>query len=52
MKTSLLSNWLIGFGAAVSIAEIITGTYFSSLGMELRLWAIIIGILILFWLRI
>ncbi len=32
-RTSILDNGLIWFGAAVSIAEIITGTYMASLGL-------------------
>lgn len=32
--TSIFSNSLIWFGAGVSIAEIVTGTYLASLGME------------------
>ena len=31
-KTSLFENGLIWFGAGVSIAEILTGTYFAPLG--------------------
>lgn len=42
-KTSLLENGLIWFGAGVSIAEILTGTYFSSLGFQKGLAAILIG---------
>ena len=42
-KTSLFENGLIWFGAAVSIAEIITGTYFAPLGFEKGLLAIILG---------
>lgn len=42
-RTTLLSNGLIWFGAAVSIAEILTGTYFSPLGIEKGLLAIVIG---------
>ena len=30
--TSILSNSIIWFGAGVSIAEILTGTYFAPLG--------------------
>ena len=30
-KTSVFSNGLIWFGAGVSIAEILTGTYFAAL---------------------
>lgn len=41
--TSLLGNGLIWFGAGVSIAEIITGTYIAPLGFEKGVWAIIIG---------
>ena len=42
-KTSLFENGLIWFGAGVSIAEILTGTYFSSLGFGKGLVAILIG---------
>lgn len=42
-RTSLLDNALIWFGAGVSIAEILTGTYFSSLGFGRGLAAILIG---------
>ena len=31
-RTSLFENGLIWFGAGVSIAEILTGTYFAALG--------------------
>ena len=41
--TSLFENGLIWFGAGVSIAEILTGTYFSSLGFWNGLFAIIVG---------
>ena len=41
--TSLFENGLIWFGAAVSIAEILTGTYFASLGFQKGLLAIILG---------
>ncbi|MBK7921278.1 MAG: putative hydroxymethylpyrimidine transporter CytX [Veillonella sp.] len=43
MKTSILDNGLLWFGAAVSIAEIMTGTYFATLGLETGLAAIILG---------
>ena len=33
-RTSLFENGLIWFGAGVSIAEILTGTYLASLGMK------------------
>ena len=33
-KTNVFSNVLIWFGAAVSIAEILTGTYFAPLGFK------------------
>ena len=38
-KTSLFDNGLIWFGAGVSLAEILTGTYFSTwdLAVDLRL---------------
>ena len=42
-RTSLLDNALIWFGAGVSIAEILTGTYFSSLGFGRGLAAILVG---------
>ena len=43
MRTSVLENALIWFGAAVSIAEIMTGTYFAPLGFGKGLFAIILG---------
>lgn len=42
-QTSLFENGLIWFGAGVSIAEILTGTYFAPLGFGKGLLAIIIG---------
>lgn len=42
-RTSLFENGLIWFGAAVSIAEILTGTYFAPLGFSKGLLAILIG---------
>lgn len=42
-KTTLLDNGLIWFGAGVSIAEILTGTYFASLGVEKAVLAIVLG---------
>lgn len=45
-KTNLLENGMIWFGAGVSIAEILTGTYFASLGLRNALLAILIGHLI------
>lgn len=45
-KTSTFNNALIWFGAGVSIAEIITGTYFATLGFSRGLAAILIGHLI------
>ena len=41
--TSVFNNALIWFGAGVSIAEIITGTYFAPLGFSRGLAAILIG---------
>lgn len=41
--TSVFSNILIWFGAGVSIAEILTGTYFASLGIQKGIIAILIG---------
>ncbi|MBQ9207485.1 MAG: putative hydroxymethylpyrimidine transporter CytX [Treponema sp.] len=45
-QTSIFSNALIWFGAAVSIAEIITGTYFAPLGFVQGTVAILVGHLI------
>ena len=42
-RTSALENGLIWFGAGVSIAEILTGTYFAPLGLTKGLLAIIVG---------
>ena len=42
-KTSSFQNSLIWFGAAVSIAEILTGTYFAPLGFTKGLLAILVG---------
>ena len=42
-RTSAFENGLIWFGAAVSIAEILTGTYFAPLGFTKGLFAILIG---------
>ena len=42
-RTSVYENGLIWFGAAVSIAEILTGTYFAPLGFQKGLAAVIIG---------
>lgn len=42
-KTSVFSNGLIWFGAGVSIAEILTGTYLAPLGFGRGLAAIILG---------
>lgn len=42
-KTSVLANGLIWFGAGVSLAEILTGTYFAPLGFGKGLLAIVIG---------
>ena len=42
-RTSVFENGLIWFGAAVSIAEILTGTYFAPLGFTKGLLAILIG---------
>jgi len=41
--TSVFENSLIWFGAAVSIAEILTGTYFAPLGFSKGLIAILLG---------
>ena len=42
-KTTSFQNGLIWFGAGVSIAEILTGTYFAPLGFAKGLAAILIG---------
>lgn len=42
-RTSIFENGLIWFGAAVSIAEILTGTYFAPLGFGRGLAAIVLG---------
>lgn len=42
-RTSVFENGLIWFGAAVSIAEILTGSYFAPLGFTKGLLAILIG---------
>ena len=42
-KTTVFQNSLIWFGAAVSLAEILTGTYLAPLGMERGLAAIVLG---------
>ncbi len=42
-KTSLFENGLIWFGAGVSIAEILTGTYYAGMGMENAILAILTG---------
>ena len=45
-KTSLLANGLIWFGAAVSVAEFLTGTFLAPLGLGRGIAAIILGHLI------
>ena len=42
-RTSVFENGLIWFGAAVSIAAIMTGTYFAPLGFSKGLLAILLG---------
>lgn len=42
-RTSIFENGLIWFGAAVSIAEILTGTYLAPLGFSKGMTAIIVG---------
>lgn len=42
-RTSIFENGLIWFGAGVSIAEILTGTYLAPLGFEKGLLAILLG---------
>ncbi len=43
VKTSVFSNGLIWFGAAVSIAEIMTGTFLAPMGFGKGILAIVIG---------
>lgn len=43
MKTSLKDNALLWFGAAISLAEILSGTLFAPLGLGMGLLAILIG---------
>lgn len=45
-KTSLFENGLIWFGAGVSIAEILTGTYLAPLGFQKGIAAVLLGHLI------
>ena len=42
-KTSVFANSLIWFGAGVSLAEILTGTFFAPLGFRKGLLAILLG---------
>ncbi len=42
-RTNLIENGMIWFGAGVSIAEILTGTYFADLGLQTALITILIG---------
>lgn len=43
MKTSITANGLLWFGAAISIAEMLSGTFFAPLGWQKGLLAIILG---------
>ncbi|HCR83022.1 MAG TPA: putative hydroxymethylpyrimidine transporter CytX, partial [Lachnospiraceae bacterium] len=45
-RTTTIGNGLVWFGAAVSIAEILTGTYIAPLGMKNGMAAILLGHLI------
>ena len=45
-KTSVFENGLIWFGAGVSIAEILTGTYLAPLGLINGIAAVLLGHLI------
>ena len=45
-RTSIFENGLIWFGAGVSLAEILTGTYIAPLGFQRGLAAILVGHLI------
>ena len=55
-RTSVFENGLIWFGAGVSIAEILTGTYLASPGFQKGLLAIVlghvIGALIILWIAV
>ncbi len=42
-KTTTFSNGLIWFGAAMSIAEILTGTFIAPLGFQRGILAIVLG---------
>ena len=42
-RTTAFQNGLIWFGAGVSLAEILTGTYFAPLGMGRGIAAILLG---------
>jgi putative hydroxymethylpyrimidine transporter CytX len=42
-RTNLLENGMIWFGAGVSIAEILSGTYFAELGLKPAIITILIG---------
>ncbi len=42
-RTNLLENGMIWFGAGVSIAEILSGTYFAELGLKTAIITILIG---------
>ena len=43
-KTSVFENGLIWFGAGVSIAEILTGTYLAPLGLINGIVAVLLGL--------
>ena len=45
-RTSTFNNGLIWFGAGISIAEILTGTYFAPLGLSKGIAAVLLGHLI------
>ena len=42
--TSIFENGLIWFGAGVSLAEILTGTYFAPLGFGKEFWRLLLVI--------
>ena len=48
-RTSIFENGLIWFGAGVSIAEILTGTYLAPLGFSKGLLAIILAVPCFSW---
>ena len=48
-RTSIFDNALIWFGAGVSLAEIMTGTFLAPMGFSRGLLSIIVGHVIDIW---